>query len=976
MSRRSLPPILLLLALLLAGAARAGAVDLSRRWVSARSAHFTIHYPEECAEVAARAAAIAEQVHERLVPRIGWRPRGRTQLVLSDDDDRAGGYATVFPDNRILVSLAPALGEPGFGTTVHDDWLRLVITHEYAHVLQLDMVAGLPRLLRGLLGRVYFPNALAPLWLVEGLATFEETASTSGGRGRSPGAEMVLRMAALAGEVPGLDRMAVFPDPWPAGQVPYLFGASFHDHLVERFGRERVAGIGAAYSGRSLPFLVESTGRSVLGSGYRDLWRDWAEALGRRARAVALEVGARNPAPSRQITDGGRHNLAPAWSPDGTRIAWLRSDGDEVPGLWVMDADGSGKRRLVDLPFSIATSAATLAWSPDATRIYYTKPGVVRGAAVVNDLWAWDLAGGREVRLTSGLRARDPHPSPDGRRLVFVLAGQGRTALATLDLAGALPAGPRDVRHLVGPGPEQYAVPRWSPDGSRIAAGVWRPGGEQDVVLLDAGGDLAGEVARDRALDGSPAWSADGSLLFFSSDRTGIFNVLALETATGRLLQVTDVVGGAFSPSPSPDGRSLAFVSYSARGYDIHVADLRPRSWPAAPAFVDRFPPAEPPPAAVPAVSRPYSASQTLPPSFWVPQFAAGWDGRTFLGLATGGEDVLGRHRYLFTGLASSESPRLMYAAEYLYRGLRPSLRLRASDADRVHPGLLEADGRKRSYAERVRSAGVDAVLELPGLESSHRLSLGYRHRRLTALSATPPGDDDGDGLPARGRLGSARLAWSYADARGPAAATGPERGRLVEVGVEAFGPATGSDRTFARASADWVGFLRMPWRHHVLRARVFAGTASADAPLQGAYRLGGHGGGGPFPLDAEALPLRGYPANAVRGRSALLVGLEYRFPLAALDRGGVSLPLFLRRAHGALYAEAGGAGDGGLPPGELRRGVGAELRLDLFASYAVPATAFAGVAFGLDKEGGVYPTIGFRVPLDLLTGGAGPGRR
>ena len=135
------------------------------------------------------------------------------------------------------------------------------------------MASRLPLALRSIFGRLYFPNAIQPEWLIEGLATFEETELTAGGRGRSPGSAMILRMAALEGPFPTLDQMAVLPDAWPAGQVPYLFGESFLRHLAERFGRDKVADLSRAYGGSPLPFLVESTGRAVLGEEYRDLWR-------------------------------------------------------------------------------------------------------------------------------------------------------------------------------------------------------------------------------------------------------------------------------------------------------------------------------------------------------------------------------------------------------------------------------------------------------------------------------------------------------------------------------------------------------------------------------------------------------------------------------------------------------------------------------------------------------------------------------
>ena len=277
---RTLPAVVL--SLLAAGSAHAK-FDPAHRWRTLQTPHFAIHFHEGCDELAARAAPIAEQAHALLAARVGWTPRERTRLIIADDADAAGGWATPYPYNQILITPTPPLGEFGLGTTRHDDWLRLVITHEYTHILQLDMASRLPLALRSIFGRLYFPNAIQPAWLIEGLATFEETELTAGGRGRSPGSAMILRMAALEGPFPTLDQMAVTPDAWPAGQVPYLFGESFLRYLAERFGREKIADLSRDYGGRPLPFLVESTGREVLGEEYRDLWARGRRNCGRRA---------------------------------------------------------------------------------------------------------------------------------------------------------------------------------------------------------------------------------------------------------------------------------------------------------------------------------------------------------------------------------------------------------------------------------------------------------------------------------------------------------------------------------------------------------------------------------------------------------------------------------------------------------------------------------------------------------------------
>lgn len=963
---------------LLAALPAAAKLDPAHRWRTAETPHFVIHFHEGCDDLAARAARLAEEAHAALSPRVGWTPRARTQLIIADDADAAAGWATPYPYNQILITATPPLGEPGLGTTRRDDWLRLVVTHEYAHVLQLDMVSRLPRLLQRVFGRIYFPNALQPLWLIEGLATFEETELTAGGRGRSPGSEMVLRMAALEGPFPTLDQMAVLPDAWPGGQVPYLFGESFLRYLSERFGRESVAGLSRLHGGRAVPFLIESTGRRVLGAEYRDLWREWADSLRERFRAQRSAVDAAGPTQSAALTGDGRFNGAPTWSPDGRRIAWLRSDGRGYPGIWVMEADGSRRRRLVKSAFSTTSSGSTLSWSRDGSRLYYTRPEIVRGAASFNDIWAWDFGRGREVRITRGLRARDPDLSPDGRTLALVTARRGLTQLALLDLDGPLPARESSrLRPLTDLTAEQYAQPRWSPDGTRLAVSVWSAGGGQDIRILGVDGRVLGRAGWKGALDGGPAWSADGRQLFFSSDVTGIYNLFVWEAATNRSAQLTNVLGGAFFPASSPDGRRLAFTGYTARGFDIRVADLASLAA-AAPAAAGHEPPAAavapgaagtaPDAENAPPPSRPYSPRDTVLPRFWLPWSGYSASSGTLLGFVTGGQDVLQRHLYTLAALYAPQSGRLMHVADYAYDGLRPTLRLASSDIDRTYTGLFRDDDGSVDYTERARAVGVEARLDVPGFASSQAVSLGYRYRELSGLGTPPPGTAQ-QTLPAVGGFGSSRLGWSFSSARLQPLAISPAEGRRVELGVERYQKGFGSELSYTRFSLDWGEYVALPWARAVLATRLYLGGANGRLPQQGVFGLGGDSPGDiAHELDDRALPLRGFKPNTFRGERALLAGLEYRFPLFDIGRGGVSAPLFLRRLHGALFVDAGNAWDGDrIPTDVLHTGVGAEIRLDLFFSYSVPLTVRLGVAAGLDERGGVYPTLGIWMPQGLL---------
>jgi dipeptidyl aminopeptidase/acylaminoacyl peptidase len=108
-----------------------------------------------------------------------------------------------------------------------------------------------------------------------------------------------------------------------------------------------------------------------------------------------------------------------------------------------------------------------------------------------------------------------------------------------------------------------YRHPRVSPDGQIVAALLHREG-RWRLVLVSQRGETR-EIATPGFPVGPPAWSADGPRIFVATDASGIWNIVSLDAsaATGSA-SLTRVTGGAFSPAPSPDGKSLFFLDLTA----------------------------------------------------------------------------------------------------------------------------------------------------------------------------------------------------------------------------------------------------------------------------------------------------------------------------------------------------------------------------------------------------------------------------
>ena len=159
----------------------------------------------------------------------------------------------------------------------------------------------------------------------------------------------------------------------------------------------------------------------------------------------------------RRLTRTVALKVAPAWSPDGRRIAFVgRRDGNLE--IYVMSADGSGQRRLT----RNAGRDSDPVWSPDGRRIAFESNWQV---------WVMNADGSGQRRLTrNGARNFAPAWSPDGQRIAFERGRRQRDACSACPGARGYTV---YVMNADGSGQQRLSrgasQPRWSPDGRKIA---------------------------------------------------------------------------------------------------------------------------------------------------------------------------------------------------------------------------------------------------------------------------------------------------------------------------------------------------------------------------------------------------------------------------------------------------------------------------------------------------------------------------
>ncbi|HYP01916.1 MAG TPA: Calx-beta domain-containing protein, partial [Pyrinomonadaceae bacterium] len=187
------------------------------------------------------------------------------------------------------------------------------------------------------------------------------------------------------------------------------------------------------------------------------------------------------------LTDDDLQNGAPAWSPDGSTLAFVRNK-----YVYLMNADGSGLRRLTNTH----EREGFPAWSPDGAKILVKK---FSGYHVIS------ADGKTQTKLPAG--GNEAHWSPDGRRIVYANGIYTDNHIYVMDADGS------NQRALTS-GYAAYSSPKWSPDGRKILFVNPAPGGAQISLMNPDGSERVALTPPGANLE--PAWSPDGTKIVFN----------------------------------------------------------------------------------------------------------------------------------------------------------------------------------------------------------------------------------------------------------------------------------------------------------------------------------------------------------------------------------------------------------------------------------------------------------------------------
>lgn len=900
-------------------------------WRTMETEHFFVHYPTTHAALAQKVALKAEGVHALCTSVLRHVPSEKTHIVLSDYSDVLFGATTFVFYNAIYLS--PTQCTLGIGH--YDDFLSFVLLHEYCHVIDMDMIGGIPEIIRTLLGRLYTPNMLCPIWMIEGFATFFETELTNGGRGIDPLYDMYLRMAFLENKVHHLDQNGPYVDTWPGGVTPYLYGESLYRYMAKE-DIDKIVRFRQANSEKLWPFSFEGNLSYYWDGSIQRKYEHWKLDLHQKYERQKREIERKGITSVEQLTSVGYDTWGLEWTRDDKEILFFNSTYDAHAFIKSVDA----QLKVVKTLAPVNGHLPQLSLDSQGRNLYFSQFEMYDKNALYSDVYCLEMKTKKVRRMTKKHRAF--HPSVDRfGNMVYIVQKRGQTNLCLQK------EGDEEVVLIEGADETYFFAPQFSPEGNAVALPVWQRGGLMDLWIYQFEDSSFFSLCEDEAWDITPSWSPDGRFILFSSDRTGVFNIFAYHIRDGAFFQITNVVGGAFYPRVSHDGQKIAFVGYHSNGFDVSVMDmpdienltsfrLEDNGAHKGDHFVYGYKKSSSafikntsiPTILTPGVPvRKYNPLQTLFKPIRFP-FLSVDDTSGVLGIFLLGKDVLNQHFYTVLASYSLGHKRPIYSIDYLNSQWYPNVLFHAEDL--ILPRDLDAPLRNDDsefYWERVQKYAIGIELPFAKIDRKFSVQAGLGLSKYTDAEGEFPSENSPY---FQGQLGYSYGTLRYSSARRYPRSISYEEGISVETGFERYDKALSSDHTFSLGKLSIQKYIRVPGtRHHVL----FTGFGVHSTDIQNTRNS----------LSILSKSIRGFVDVDWRKR-AYESTLEYRVQLMNVERGYGTWPVYLRQIHSSLFTDYLYYFDTQRTANELASS-GIELSVDFLVGYLIPVTLSFGYA-------------------------------
>jgi len=531
------------------------------RWKVYKAPHFDIYYYPESEPFLDDIVSYSESAYVRLskeldhelrfrIPMVIYKTHAEfeeTNITLEELPEQVGAFAEPIQNRMVLPIDQPP------------DKLYKLISHELTHIFQYSLF------FEGYLGRAL--RARIPTWLVEGMASYF-------GQDEDNLDRMFIRDAVVNNYIPpvqALDQLSY---------LNYRYGHAVFDYIEQEFGKEGVRNFVYEYRKVLLTGNIEKAIKEAFGTDIAAFNRNFNRFLRKRYFPVLLEKKSPDDYGKEiGLPQPGVFTFSPTISPSGELVAAIASPKMEADLVVLSAEDGKKVKNLTKgwsnkyryLITEAFSGRRDLSWSPTGDQI-----AVMVRKENTRQLAIYDSLHGtleRIIRLPGIAQSSSPAFSPDGKRIAFEGNKGGIVDIFELDLAT------KSIRNLT-QDDDYDGNPWYAADGLTLLYNR-RIGESWKIFSVDlADPTRKTQLTFGSTLDIQPSYSRDGKTVFFASDRGGygVFNIFALDLASGETRQYTDVVGGCFAPvemAPREGEPYLVISAYFDGTFRLYRMPLR-----------------------------------------------------------------------------------------------------------------------------------------------------------------------------------------------------------------------------------------------------------------------------------------------------------------------------------------------------------------------------------------------------------------
>lgn len=881
--------------------------------------NFNISYPSESGqsfffaknieEIAKRVAIYAENIHEILSKELGNTPYLKTEIVLIDDTDSTNGFATPVPQNIVYLYVTPPMIFGGLSE--YRNWLKEVLIHELTHIYSLSSYRGYSSFLRSIFGTIVNINALWPLNLTEGIAVFEETKNSSGGRGRSTRLHTMLRTSTyyeLLNPNTGTYQLSKTPyitSEWPIGDVPYLYGFLIFEHLYNYYDFNVSEKISKHSSG-VIPYFPSYSFNHYLNKDIEDIWNEIIETK-KSFYKEWIEYLEEIKEPKPLFVNRQYERRLPAIFKN--YIAYYSSSSKHKDRIEIYDLKNKEIIKTIE-----AIDPSYIVWINN--KLIFNKLDSNVGTFYYKTV-SYNLKTKNIKEIKNSERLLYAYPITENTLCTI----RAKTGVQTVNLEKLEDNKFTHIKtlyatKLLGRAAKLYCK---KSNNSYEVFFINKDVDENEQIIKIS--ENQKNITKQVIFESQgfiKDFSINGNKLTYISDEDGIYNIYEKDLLKNNTKRLTNLVSGAFDLI-NLKNNNLLVTYYTPLGYEIGIVEKN--NYQDTLVFNkedEEIRKNEIEYKGTELKKKSYSGFKNLIPKFWLPTVSFSSSGHE-LGAITYGSDSLFQNQYQISAAYNFGIKKVNADFSYMNTAFYPTYILELSQGSTIFKNNNASSEFESIFTTSVPiGLGDNVFWDIYGEYIYQYLKYDFINRRIR-----------------KSGLGVGIRYQNFSTSNG---AISIEKGIIFDSYYRAFLKTLGSHSHGYETNIN-LKLYQPLWTHHVL----YLNTDASYAYGNNFFSVGG--------VDSGINPsfdylLRGYPQGSFLTNLLVVNNLEYRFPLWSINNTFAFFPLFLEKIHGALVIDNAFMGR------DLRfntQSVGLELKANITVGYHIPAILKAGIYKSID---------------------------